>query len=79
LILGKDFFLCPKCGLISRNPAKKRIDYISGVLTNPRLQKWEKMMIDSAVCEQMISSIKVATLIKNSDNQNIFMSSSCLQ
>ena len=31
IILGKDFFLCPKCGLISRNPAKKRIDYISVV------------------------------------------------
>ncbi len=27
-------------------------------------------MIDSAECEQMISGIKVATLIKNSDNQN---------
>jgi hypothetical protein len=37
------------------------------------------MMIDSAVCEQMISSIKVATLIKNSDNQNILKSSLCLR
>jgi len=43
-------------------------------LINLRLKNWEKMMIESVECEQMISSIKAATGIKKSFNQNILKS-----